>query len=225
MVLIRVTPIPSLIEFATPSITIGATAAAGDATTAIRSNSTIQGVALITSIDNQIARFAGTGGQLQGYTSGGPTVSDTGQMLKPGQPAYFAYLSSTQSNVTGDGTMAQVNFNAEIYDQTNNFASYAFTAPITGKYLLTTSIYLDGRNTSATQTAIQIATSNRTYYRQDSLGSGTSSFGIQMTTIADMDSSDTATVSCMVAGVSSKTVDFLGDSTDMRSYFAGVLLV
>jgi hypothetical protein len=178
------------------------------------------------SVDEAIVRFSGTSGKLiQAYTSGSPTISDTGVMLKTAQPAFLAYLSSTQANVTGDATMAQVNFNAEIYDQGGNFASYKLVAPVTGKYLLTASIYLDGRNTSATQTAIQIATSNRTYYRQDSLGSGTASFGIEMTTIADMDASDEATVSCMVAGVGSKTVDFLGDGSEMRSYFAGVLLV
>jgi hypothetical protein len=76
---ITVTPIPTLIEFATPSITIGATAAAGDALTAIRSNSTIAGVALVaTTVNDSIARFNGTAGQLQGYTSLSPTISDDG---------------------------------------------------------------------------------------------------------------------------------------------------
>jgi len=222
---IHVTPIPKLTVFATPDITLGPSAAAGDADTAIRSNSTIAGVALITSVDDTIARYSGTGGQLQGYTSSPPTVSDTGAMLKPGQPAFLAYLSSNQDNVTGDGTTVQVLFNAEIYDQTNSFATSAFTAPVTGKYLLTTSIYLDGRSTDATQTAISLITTNRTYFRQDSLGSGGSSFGIEMTTIADMDATETATVSVMVAGVGSKTVDFLGDDPNIRSFFAGALLV
>ena len=178
------------------------------------------------SVDEAIVRFSGTSGKLiQAYTSGSPTISDTGVMLKTAQPAFLAYLNANQNNVTGDATSVQVNFNAEIYDQGSNFASYKFVAPVAGKYLLTASIYLDGRSTSATQTLIQIITSNRTYYRQDSLGSGTSSFGIQMTTVADMDASDEAAVWCMVAGEGSKTVDFLGDSSTMRSYYSGVLLV
>ena len=79
---ISVTPIPTLIEFATPAITLGPTALAGDALTAIRSNSTIAGIALVSStVDNSIARYNGTGGQLQGYTSGAPTISDTGTMI------------------------------------------------------------------------------------------------------------------------------------------------
>ena len=92
---IHVTPIPTLIEFATPSITIGATAAAGDAQTAIRSNSTIQGVALVAStVDESIARFAGTAGQLQGYSSNAPTISDAGGIsLASGQLKFPATVN------------------------------------------------------------------------------------------------------------------------------------
>ena len=39
----------------------------------------------ITSIDNEIARFHLTGGDVQGYTSNAPTVSDDGQMAVPGK--------------------------------------------------------------------------------------------------------------------------------------------
>ena len=222
---INVTPIPKLTSFATPTVTIGATASAGTADTVIRSDSTIAGVGLITSVDDTIARYNGTGGQLQGYTSGAPTVSDTGAMLKPGQPAFLAYLNANQNNVTGSGTVAQLNFNAEVYDQTNNFASYAFTAPVTGKYLLSASIYLDGRTTSASQVLIEITTTKRRYIRQDGLGSGTSSFGIEMTTIADMDATDTAVVKVMTAGESGDTVDILGNGTLMHTFFSGALLV
>lgn len=44
---IHVTPIPKLIEFATPSVAIGAAAAAGSALTAIRSDSTIKSSGLV----------------------------------------------------------------------------------------------------------------------------------------------------------------------------------
>jgi hypothetical protein len=102
---IHVTPIPTLIEFATPSITIGATAAAGDAETAIRSNSTIQGVALVAStVDESIARFAGTAGQLQGYSSNAPTISDAGVIsLTSGQLKFPATVNpSADANTLDD---------------------------------------------------------------------------------------------------------------------------
>jgi hypothetical protein len=102
---IHVTPIPKLVSFATPSITIGATAAAGDALTAIRSNSTIAGVALVaTTVDDSIARFAGTAGQLQGYTSNSPTISDAGVFsLTSGQLTFPATQNaSTNANTLDD---------------------------------------------------------------------------------------------------------------------------
>jgi len=251
---IHVTPIPRLTSFGTPAFTLGTTNSAGDSDIAVASNSTLlafdatvpatigtsaaagsaavaphrdhvhSGVALITSVDNEIARYTGTGGQLQGYTSGAPTISDTGAMLKPGQPAFLAYLNANQSNATGNGTTVQVNFNAEVYDQTNNFASSAFTAPVTGKYLLSASIYMDDRTTSATQVVIEITTSNRRYIRQDGLGAGTSGFGIAMTTVADMDATDTAVIKVMVAGEAGDTIDILGNGTLMHTFFAGALL-
>tara|TARA_Y100000310_G_scaffold113407_1_gene111919 strand:+ start:645 stop:1361 length:717 start_codon:yes stop_codon:yes gene_type:complete len=102
---IHVTPIPKLIDFATPSITIGATAAAGSALTAIRSDSTIAGVALVaTTVDESIARYAGTGGQLQGYTSNSPTISDAGVIsLTSGQLTFPASVNvSADPNTLDD---------------------------------------------------------------------------------------------------------------------------
>lgn len=100
---IQVTPIPKLIEFATPAITIGATAAPGDALTAIRSNSTIAGVALITSVNDTIARYDGTGGQLQGYTSNAPTMSDAGVFtIASGQITFPATVNASSNANTLD---------------------------------------------------------------------------------------------------------------------------
>ena len=178
------------------------------------------------SVDNNIVRYSGTTGKLiQSYTSGGPTISDTGQVLFPGQPSFLAFLDTTQTDETGDATVAQVDFNAEIYDQTSNFASSTFTAPITGKYLLTANIACDGRTTAATQIAIEITTSNRRYSRTEGVGAGTSGIGINMSTVADMDASDTAVAKCMVAGEGSKVIDFVGNGTILYSYFAGCLVV
>jgi len=102
---ITITPIPTLIEFATPSITIGASAAAGSAPTTIRSDSTIQGVALVgTTVNDSIARFDGTAGQLQGYTSNSPTISDAGVIsLTSGQLTFPATQNaSTDANTLDD---------------------------------------------------------------------------------------------------------------------------
>ena len=118
---IHVTPIPKLVSFATPSITIGATAAAGDALTAIRSNSTIAGVALVAStVDDSIARFNGTAGQLQGYTSNSPTISDAGVIsLTSGQLTFPATQNASGNANTLDDYEVGT-FTPTLHDNSNS---------------------------------------------------------------------------------------------------------
>jgi len=221
---IRVTPIPTLIEFATPAITIGATAAAGDATTAIRSNSTIAGVALITSVDNAIARFSGTAGQLQGYTSNTPTISDSGVMVKPGQPAFAAILGANQLDKTGDFTVYTVPFNTTRLNQGSvfNTTNYTGTAPVAGQYLLAATVEYYGATSSASQRVLRFITSNLTWSIISNFTLA-NRFSISATIIADMDASDTCTVGVDVGGEGSKVVDIAGDSSG-RTNFCGCLI-
>lgn len=63
------------------------------------------------------------------------SVTD-GQMLLPSRCAFFAYLSSTQSNVTGDGTEYTIISDTESFDIGNNYnaATGIFTVPVTASY-------------------------------------------------------------------------------------------
>jgi len=222
---IHVTPIPKLTSFAIPAITIGASAAEGDANTAIRSNSTIAGVALITSVDNAIARFDGTAGQLQGYTSNAPTVGDTGVVVKPGQPAFAAILSAEQSNKTGQGATYTVPFNTTRLNQGSvfNTTNYTFTAPVTGQYLLTTVVGYSGATSSASERTVKFITSNLTWVSVEnySLANG---FSMTYSIIADMDINDTCTVGLSVNGESSEVIDIQGGSDNGRTNFCGALI-
>jgi hypothetical protein len=224
---IHITPIPTLIEFATPAITIGATSAAGDATTAIRSNSTIAGVGLVTSVDETIARFNGTAGQIQGYTSGGPTISDTGVMLKTAQPALLAYNASTQTNVTGSGTAYTVPFATEVFDQGANFSTPTFTAPVTGRYFVASSVRFSGITNSATRGLIYIVTSNRNYViapGNPGAQDASAEWEMTATAICDMDSSDTLTIVVYIFGESSDVSD-VGGFSYPSTYLSVCLLV
>ena len=129
---ITVTPIPTLIEFATPAITIGPTAAAGDALTAIRSNSTIAGVALVaTTVDEAIARYNGTAGQLQGYTSLSPTISDAGVIFLTSGALKFpaTAIASADANTLDD--YQEGSWTADLQDTSGNSAG---TSSAVGKY-------------------------------------------------------------------------------------------
>ena len=78
------------------------------------------------------------------------TVLTSGSGPGASTPAFSVSLSSTQSNVTGDGTVYTIPWNTIAYDQASNFnaSTGVFTAPTTGIYLLTARIYTTGQDTS-----------------------------------------------------------------------------
>lgn len=148
-------------------------------------------------------------------------ITTAGEITKPLQPAFLA-TSAGANDVTGDGTVYTIVWDTEIYDQNADFASNTFTAPVTGRYLLTASINLKQIGAGHTNIALTIVTGNRSYNRGQVQGAGLyTSFTMTNTVIADMDAGDTATVTVTVSG-STKTVDVDSDVT--TNVFSGCLL-
>ena len=154
-----------------------------------------------------------------------------GERTLPLQPAFLAYNSSTDSNVTGSGQNVQVEFDTEIFDQGGDYntSTDTFTAPVTGRYMFIFSISMSGLASNHDNPNFRVTTSNRIY-----LG-GAMDFGavrdvsgnliLQMVCFADMDITDTATCSCFVNG-GSQTVDFVGGAgSTLGTFFAGYLAV
>jgi len=146
--------------------------------------------------------------------------------IQPLQPAFLAYNSVTDPNVTGDGTTLTVGFNAEVFDQGGNFATPTFTAPVTGRYPLNAIVRFDDLDADTYHTAeITLVTSNRNYpgVRVSGViyGSG-GVLSVQFSVIADMDANDTAHVTVAVAG-GAKSVDIQGGG-DLVTCFSGALL-
>ncbi len=71
------------------------------------------------------------------------TAFTTGEVLKPRQPAFFAYVTADILNVTGDATVYNVIYDTELFDIANNFnnATGVFTVPVTGIYSITFSVW------------------------------------------------------------------------------------
>ena len=128
-------------------------------------------------------------------TSDTMIIDSAGHVTKPLQPAVHAYSSSAQDDIANG--IVTIQLDAEVYDVNADFntSNYTFTAPVTGKYLVSSNVDLTDIDT-ATQWLYGglIVTSNRNYYASlidprsmhaDSNQSFSSS------TLVDMDANDT----------------------------------
>ncbi len=148
-------------------------------------------------------------------------ASTAGQINYPLQPVFFATMT-TVTDVTGDGTNYTLLWDLEIFDVGGNLTTGVFTAPVTGRYLLSYNILVQQAVATMGRTSAFV-TSNR-IIRCTSDGQFTGNNEYSTCVICDMDASDTCTVTVALSG-GTKVVDVYGSATsDPRSNFSGQLL-
>lgn len=143
------------------------------------------------------------------------------------QPSFFVYASANVNNVSGAGTEVTVGYNTELYDITNNFSANNFTAPITGKYYLSSTLSYTGLSALMTGLSFKIRTSNQVYqvFNNPYLSTITGSSGsINCSCITDMDAADTASILLTIYGGAGNTADIQGNASLFITNFSGHLI-
>lgn len=149
-------------------------------------------------------------------------ITKAGEVTQPLQPSFLAINGSAIANLTGDATDSQaIPWATEVYDQNADFLTSTFTAPVDGKYLLSASISLSGILVTHTVRRMQIVTSNRTYAQTVNYLLAQTTFGQNLSVVAEMEAGDTATVHISVDG-STKVVGVEGNSD--KNFFSGTLV-
>ena len=159
------------------------------------------------------------------YTGAGPTerfrIDANGHVTMPYQSAFNVVKTTAQNNF-GTGTETTITWQVELFDQNADFSSNTFTAPVTGRYLLSTRIRLEDVDTSADYYILKLITSNRnwiTIMNPDFTSDG-DFHTMELNVLADMDAGDTAYVIINQSGGAAQT-DVVGDSS--YCYFCGFL--
>ena len=89
-------------------------------------------------------------------------------LLNSTRPQFFAYLSSVQSNVTGNSASYTVVFDTEDGDVGGNFASNTFTATVEGWHYFYAQVYMQDLASGNTQGDLTIiASGSRNYFVSD----------------------------------------------------------
>jgi len=169
-------------------------------------------------------RYDHSGNFMRFDTNGGTErmrIDSAGIVTMPYQSAFNAVKTTTQSNIA-TGSDVTITFQVELFDQNNDFSSNTFTAPVTGRYLLSTRVRLEDVDTAADYYILKIITSNRNWINimnPDFTADG-DFHSQELTVLADMDAGDTAYVILNQSGGTAQT-DIVGDSS--YSYFCGFL--
>jgi hypothetical protein len=140
-------------------------------------------------------------------------ISTAGEITKPLQPAFLAYLGTNDNNVTGDATafaLGTGNALTEVFDQGSDFVTTGtFTAPITGRYMIGCNILLQQLTAGTNSVNNALVTSNATYALSNNANCFTGNNQYNMSTFADMDAGDTYVAQAVASG-GAKTVDVFG---------------
>lgn len=147
------------------------------------------------------------------------SVTTGGSINYPLQPCVFAYLASTASNVTGDGTIYTVLWDTELFDQGSNFntGTSTFTAPVTGKYMVTIAtqlLQLTASHTLIESKIVVAGTSANTYTLFSLSGTARDSNNnliITNSLLIPMTATDTLTTTMQATG-GTKVVDIFGSA-------------
>lgn len=154
------------------------------------------------------------------------TISSAGEVTMPLQPAFLAYNSATDSNVTGDNTSYTVVCDTEVFDQNGDYNSGTgvFTAPVSGRYRFTARALVAELASAHVIQEINLTTSNRTYSLQDVFGSNPyTQRQLEINVLADMDAGDTASFAVVIRS-GSKVCDVYGSASGNFTSFAGELV-
>ncbi len=157
-------------------------------------------------------------------------MTSGGIRLMPLQPAFFAYVSATIPNVTGDNTTYTIIFDTELVDRQANYnnATGVFTAPATGIYYLSTTVSFSGITAAHDSSLVKYTINGATditgqfggaFKQSDAVGQLSYSGNVTIPLTAG----DTITVSTAFAG-GAKVVDVSGSAIFYSSFFSGCLL-
>ena len=149
-------------------------------------------------------------------------ITADGEVTMPSQPAFLVRPASDQNNIVV-GSAVTIAFGTEVFDQNADFTSNTFTAPVTGKYQLSTSLRLNNVDSAANFYRLELITSNRTYYGliDPDFGQDAAYWTMTVSVLADMDASDTAIVK-VTQGSGTAQTDI--DSNLVYSYYSGYLV-
>lgn len=156
---------------------------------------------------------------------------NSGIMTNTSQPCFSVAKTSTgQTNATGDGTVATIVYDNSstvgFFDQGSNvvLATGIFTVPVSGKYLFTVNVTINGVGAAHTTGLLGIVTSAGTFnltFNPFAVSGALASTTITQSVICNLVATNTVSVTLTISG-STKTINILQGNG--QTQFGGYLI-
>jgi hypothetical protein len=141
-------------------------------------------------------------------------------------------MAAMENNITGDNTAFPIKDSnmsvtswTEVYDTGNHVSGGVYTAPETGKYILSGICHINSQTSSHDLSYVKIRTDNRSYSVEGDYYGVQNAYGLMtvpLTIVADMDAGDEAWMEVTIGRVG-KTVE-IGSTSPGKTWFTGALL-
>jgi len=173
---------------------------------------------------------SGTGGYnlYVGSGTASQVVNSSGDVTFPLTPCFMYYLGTADTSATGDNLTATIGGGhalTKVYDQGSNCTTAGvFTAPVTGRYLFSTTVQFSSLASANKNCTFSIVTSAVTYvYNVDLNSLFTTSDQVNMffTSFAGMTAADTCSFTVLISGNASNNVTI--GSGQGNTYISGKL--
>ena len=149
-------------------------------------------------------------------------IDANGHITKPLQSAFQAKVQTGGQASFAYNAAQTIIFSRETFDQNADFASNTFTAPVTGRYLLSFHGRVDDIDSAASWVRTEIITSNRNYKSSiidpRAFDADAVYWNFSQTVLADMDAGDTAYIYFGKSGGAAQS-----DLHGADSFFSGFL--
>lgn len=157
----------------------------------------------------------------------GPTITSDGYLKNNRQPSFFTTSTSNLTNISGDGTVYNVDFNSTLINHSSsyNITTNIFTAPIAGTYSFHASFYRTSNGTSSSESGnielVRPSLGNLTFQTHSDMLNVR--YTLQISCIVTMDAGDTATLNYTAFG-GTKNISLVSSSTTINTFFQGWFL-
>jgi hypothetical protein len=177
-----------------------------------------------TTSTNPIQSVASVGSLGQVLVSNGAGALPTFQTAaSPSYKGFSVRLTTTASNVTGDGTTYTVLFNTNDFDSNSgyNAATGLYTVPIAGKWFFYATVSLGDLTSSHTQASINLEASSSFTFQSNQCSAAAirnsgNSASLQVSGFFDLTVGQTVKTTILVAN-GTKVVDALGNSVNITT--------